>query len=442
MARETKFGIALILILLSVFVGLLAKRLTKPTRVQVGDLAANSAPQAADSSKRAVAPAAPTLVTPKGENTRPPDGRYQLPLASTRNIDSTADKKSFSPTSQPAEQPPQLLARPTGVPEIADRYSTSRPAELTPPTAQSYRSAYGGTGDDAATHSKPEAPDRPADPFRARSVDMTDRYSQSDAPKAPAPSTSRVVVGGQTADNQAKSLPTDANPYRQVSPYPAQTPARITESSPASAPRYPVAAQPIASPYDVSPYNAQPAGPARGSGVTQAEATTIERDGDKYTVQPGDTYWTVCEKAYGSGAYFKALYEINRKRHAEPGEADQLAVGQVICVPDENVLRRKFPDLCPKQHQHVASAHQRLATVSTRLRGAGRVYTVVEGDTLFDIARYELGKSSRWGEIYDLNRDVLADDFDYLRPGLELILPDDGHKRENVTRQPEAIYPR
>ena len=48
-----------------------------------------------------------------------------------------------------------------------------------------------------------------------------------------------------------------------------------------------------------------------------------------------------------------------------------------------------------------------------------------DGDTLFEIARHELGKTSRWAEIYDLNREVLGNDFDYLRPGLELILPDE-----------------
>ena len=41
----------------------------------------------------------------------------------------------------------------------------------------------------------------------------------------------------------------------------------------------------------------------------------------------------------------------------------------------------------------------------------GRTYTVASGDTLFSIARYELGKASRWAEIYDMNRDVLGKNF-------------------------------
>ncbi len=52
-----------------------------------------------------------------------------------------------------------------------------------------------------------------------------------------------------------------------------------------------------------------------------------------------------------------------------------------------------------------------------------RTYVVREDDTLFDIARRELGKSSRWVEIYELNRERLGEDFEYLTPGMEIALP-------------------
>ncbi len=63
-----------------------------------------------------------------------------------------------------------------------------------------------------------------------------------------------------------------------------------------------------------------------------------------------------------------------------------------------------------------------------------RRYTVVDGDTLFNIARYELGKASRWVEIYELNRDVLGKDFNELRPGIKLVLPETD--RPDVIAQP------
>ena len=63
------------------------------------------------------------------------------------------------------------------------------------------------------------------------------------------------------------------------------------------------------------------------------------------------------------------------------------------------------------------------ASTQGRRASGSNVYVVEQGDTLFDIARYELGKASRWAEIYDLNRDVLGEDFDHLSPGTELTLP-------------------
>ncbi len=51
------------------------------------------------------------------------------------------------------------------------------------------------------------------------------------------------------------------------------------------------------------------------------------------------------------------------------------------------------------------------------------VYTVQEGDNLFNIAKNELGDVRGWQELYRLNEDVLGDDAEYLKPGLELKLP-------------------
>jgi nucleoid-associated protein YgaU len=52
-----------------------------------------------------------------------------------------------------------------------------------------------------------------------------------------------------------------------------------------------------------------------------------------------------------------------------------------------------------------------------------RTYTVMEGDTVFSIARRELGRALRWVEVYDLNRGALGNDLNHLAPGTELNLP-------------------
>jgi nucleoid-associated protein YgaU len=64
---------------------------------------------------------------------------------------------------------------------------------------------------------------------------------------------------------------------------------------------------------------------------------------------------------------------------------------------------------------------------------------VAEGDSLFDIARSELGKASRWVEIYDLNADVLGKDIDSLTPGIRIVLPDDNVQQGDSLRRHPAM---
>ena len=51
-----------------------------------------------------------------------------------------------------------------------------------------------------------------------------------------------------------------------------------------------------------------------------------------------------------------------------------------------------------------------------------RLAVVRQGESLWGVARRTLGKGSRWREIYEANRDAIADP-DYLAPGTELAIP-------------------
>jgi nucleoid-associated protein YgaU len=183
-------------------------------------------------------------------------------------------------------------------------------------------------------------------------------------------------------------------------------------------------------------------GPRRSLSASSYGNPPPRREDGKYEVQPNDSYWTISEALYGTGAYFKALAQHNRGGDA--GES-QLQPGSLILAPQVAELEKSYPDLCPKPSRRDAMQSQsrsRTSTVGMRNpnRG-GRTYTVAEGDTLFDIARYELGKASRWAEIYDLNRDVLGKDFNYLTPGTQLTLPD-GEKPDVMAEPPTNKYRR
>ncbi len=52
-----------------------------------------------------------------------------------------------------------------------------------------------------------------------------------------------------------------------------------------------------------------------------------------------------------------------------------------------------------------------------------RTYLIEEGDTLWDIAFYELGDASRWIELHRLNVKTLGPDPTDLKPGTWIELP-------------------
>ncbi len=150
-------------------------------------------------------------------------------------------------------------------------------------------------------------------------------------------------------------------------------------------------------------------------------------------MRPNDNYWVISQKFFGTGAYFKALAEHNR---GKAPQQDRLAVGDLIEVPEIDELEEDYPGLCPKPERREIVRNRAAAVHQVSQYGGGQTYTVEEGDTLFDIARYELGKGSRWVEIYELNRTLLGDDFDYLTPGLQLTLPSDNNTPvDTITRR-------
>jgi nucleoid-associated protein YgaU len=197
--------------------------------------------------------------------------------------------------------------------------------------------------------------------------------------------------------------------------------------------------------------NAVPGDPVRPSlpsqdatlGVTGQRdlGASASRSNGTYLVQPNDNYWRISEKVYGTGTYYKALAHHNRAKIPNDHE---LHPGDVVMAPDASELHKAYPDLCPTPTHLEAAQRRALAAGRPAPLGAGRVYVVQEGDNLFDIARYELGKPTRWTEIVDLNREVLGpslQDLNYLTPGMKLLLPQDRPAGE-LSRRPGSLYQR
>ncbi len=137
-------------------------------------------------------------------------------------------------------------------------------------------------------------------------------------------------------------------------------------------------------------------------------APTATPRGQTYTVQQGDSLWSLAERFYGEGRRWQKIYDANRD--ALPSHS-QLSVGEVLVIPaaeapSAGVLPAKL------------SVETLVAATS---RGAS-TYTVKRGDTLYGIALKQYGDGSLWPAIHEANRAKIPR-VDRLSVGLVLVIP-------------------
>ncbi len=152
-----------------------------------------------------------------------------------------------------------------------------------------------------------------------------------------------------------------------------------------------------------------------------------------------DSWWTIAERHYGDGRLFRALFAYNEAEKSAEGNAvspplqpgSNEAPVRFVRIPELSQLITRVPDEVPADLRFQSPATS--LTVATN-RGSQReasdltatTYQTRRGDTLFDIARRQLGQASRYVELYELNRDRLPATCTHLSSlpdGIELELP-------------------
>lgn len=140
-------------------------------------------------------------------------------------------------------------------------------------------------------------------------------------------------------------------------------------------------------------------------------------------VQRGESPWSIAEKHYGDGEYYRVIYEHNRDKMPS---ADSVREGVTLRLPKRHEAR----DGGQAERADAASSDRGAATVERSRTGddaspavAATVEHVVQsGETLSELAQRYYGTVRAMPKLLELNRDRI-DDADSLRVGQKIRVP-------------------
>jgi LysM domain len=316
--------------------------------------------------------------------------------------------------------PDELTAAPHGTPVVEPR-----------PTQNLSDKRHGRGADSDASRTGPQFAMSPETPSRpgSREVDRTDSVASLLLPAASPddkPDADRVQPAGFFSGDPS-GAPGLASPSSPLATHPADS--RFLPSFPGFGTVIRPTFSPPPASITESPASARDESPVLATSTDPASATEIQANAPQRETTPeapaswprtvesmaGESLWELSARVYGDGRYFAALW-------AENCGPDQVygpfAAGRVIRCPSPGELCQKWPEFCAGLGSKDGS----------QLLNEADVYQTRAGDTLFDIARQELGQASRFVELIELNRAKLSTTTGHLDPlpaGMKLELPDD-----------------
>lgn len=139
---------------------------------------------------------------------------------------------------------------------------------------------------------------------------------------------------------------------------------------------------------------------------------------ETYTVQAGDSSWSVAEFLLGDGRLYPAIEKLNNLAHNQ-----YLEVGQIIHIPSQDSVqilsgRSKItPAVSIEVPTEEASIKQTTKTSENVVR-----YEVKSGDCLWTITEQHLGSPYNWVQVYENNKHSIGANPDLIHPGMVLLL--------------------
>ncbi len=253
-----------------------------------------------------------------------------------------------------------------------------------------------------------ELPEKDSEPADDPSAQITGRKSDTNMP---------LVAPAEVSENRRNFTPTPLVPEtiddkqdfstavtrNHNARIPVSAPMRSTirqvhSNEPNSVLNRPIPAVRVDSEVDIPVGNRriEAVGNATDSFGPTAESEMVVR------LAPNESLWAVAQKQYGDGQYFRALAAyngFNKTTSAQP------TIGSEIRLPSLERLRAEFPALMPNELGPSGTGDP---DVHNDLLAA-KTYVTAVNETLFGIARDQLGQASRYVEIIELNANQLPD---------------------------------
>lgn len=133
---------------------------------------------------------------------------------------------------------------------------------------------------------------------------------------------------------------------------------------------------------------------------TQVAATDSTNAATQYVVQKGDNLWNIAKDHLGGGAKWQEIYQLN-----------------------QNLIGQNPELIYPGTTLQLPGGGSEIANAGTT---SMTNYTVKPGDNLWDISHDMLGEGQNWGDIYNLNKEVIGANPSLIHPGQQLQIPTGG----------------
>jgi nucleoid-associated protein YgaU len=134
--------------------------------------------------------------------------------------------------------------------------------------------------------------------------------------------------------------------------------------------------------------------------ITETSSQTNAVASNEHVVVKGETLWSIAEDSFGSGYNWVDIKSANSLK------TETIEIGQKLTIPE----------VTPRE----PTSTKKVATIANAQTISGSTYTVVHGDTLWNIAVRAYGDGYKWSEIAHENKLVNPN---IIHTGNILVLP-------------------